>query len=174
MQGQFGNRRRVPGNGRQTFVHSALVGIAASTMVVFASPSAAQEEGVNIWRRGGCASCHGGLAQGGGEGENPEGPSLRQTDLDRDLLWETVACGRGEMPYNLEGAYREISCYGIPAGEAVPEGFTPGAQLSAEELDVLVDFLFEYVVGVTRLNRSACAAFFGGDLRAPVCLQYPR
>lgn len=174
MQAQIGSMRHVLGYGRRAFVFSALIGVVAAAFVAFAPPSAAQDEGANMWRRGGCATCHGGLAQGGGEGEAPKGPNLRRSDPDREMLWETIACGRSVMPYHLQGAYREVSCYGIPVGDAVPEGFMPGRQFSAEELDVLVDFLMEYVVGVRRLNRSACAAFFGGDLRAPVCLQYPR
>ena len=159
-------------NGQRAFA-PALISLAAAAFMAFATPSVAQDAGADVWRRGSCTTCHGGVAQGGGGGEDPMGPNLRESDLDRELMRETIACGRGEMPFNLLGAYREVSCYGIPLGNP-PEGFQAGARLSAEQIDVLVEFLFEYVVGVTRVNRAACAAFYGGDQNARSCGQFPR
>lgn len=161
----------IPGRGRRGLA-LVMMALVTAGFLAAAAPSLAQD-GANIWRRGGCATCHGGLAEGGEGGEEPEGPSLRTTTLDRDLLRETVACGRGDMPYNLIGAWSEVSCYGVAAGDNPPEDFTAGAQLSAEDLDILVEFLFENVVGVERITRAACAAFYGGDLRTPVCAQFP-
>lgn len=166
------DKRHLTAGGRRLLA-PALMALAAAAFMAFATPSVAQDEGANVWRRGGCATCHGGLGEGGEGGEEPEGPSLRQSTLDRDIFRETAACGRGDMPFNLEGAWQAVSCYGVPAGEPAPEGFNAGAELSAEDLDVLVDFLFEYVVGVERITRAACAAFYGGDLRSPVCAQFP-
>ena len=102
---------------------------------------------------------------------SPRAPNLRRSVLDRDLMLETIACGRPgtEMPFNLEGAYTEIECYGIPVGEVPPETFGAGG-LTAEELETLVDFLFEYVVGVTRVTRQNCAAFFEGNANARACI----
>lgn len=149
-----------------------LAAFAAWAFVAFATPAMAQDEGAGVWRRGGCANCHGGIGQGGGGGEDPAGPNLHESDLDRDALWETIACGRGPMPFNLAGAYLEVPCYGIPVGPP-PEGFEPGARISAEDLDILADFLMEFVVG-TRVDRTACAAFYRGDLNARTCAQFPR
>ena len=151
----------------------ALAAFAGWAFVAFATPVAAQDyEGAGVWRRGNCTTCHGGVGQGGGGDENPAGPNLHQSDLTRDELREMIACGRGEMPFNLAGAYFEVSCYGIPVG-AVPEGFQGGARFSAEDLDLLVDFLMTFVLG-TEVNREACSAFYNGDQNARACQQFPR
>jgi hypothetical protein len=47
-----------------------------------------------------------------------------------------------------------------------------GANFTAEQIEVLVDFLMEEVVGVTRITRENCAVFFRGNANNPVCLQY--
>jgi hypothetical protein len=125
-----------------------------------------------VWEKGGCFNCHGNLADGDGDPAYPVGPSLRATALTRDQLLETISCGRPgtPMPYNLAGAYTETACYGFPLGE--PSDVARGAGLTAEQLTKLVDFLMENVVGVRRITRENCAAFFGGNLDAPLCRQY--
>ena len=80
------------------------------SILAFAAPARAQdkvEAGLEVWKGAACASCHGVFGQGGGGGEQPEGPSLRRTQLDKDNLKETVRCGRPgtPMPYFLRGAY---------------------------------------------------------------------
>jgi hypothetical protein len=124
------------------------------------------------WQEGGCFNCHGNLAAGDGDPAYPAGPSLRSSRLDRDLLVTTISCGRPGtgMPMNLVGAYMETPCYGLPLGE--PPGVSRGANFTAEEIEALVDFLLENVVGVRTITRENCAVFFGGNLNAPACLQY--
>ncbi len=145
---------------------------AACAVLAFSLPSQAQDGGA-IWGRGGCLSCHGNLAAGDGDAAYPQGPNLRRTQLDRELLIEAIGCGRPdtEMPYNLAGAYTETACYGLPVGEAPPE-VIQGAVFTADELATLVDFLIENVVGVTKITRENCGAFFGGNPNVPSCLQY--
>lgn len=149
--------------------------LAGAAVVMLSGPSMAQAEGARAWGKGTCSDCHSGIAQGGGVGENPDGPSIRETELDRETLRETIACGRigSDMPFNLAGAYRVTPCWGLPLGDP-PAGTISGAQLSEEDLDVLVDFLFEYVIGVTTINRAACAVFYGGNVDSPACARYPR
>ncbi len=156
-------------------LNAILFGLATAAMLALAGPSLAQEDGVAAWKRGGCADCHGKLAQGGGGGENPVGPNLRRTRLERDLLWETAACGRPgtEMPFNLDGAYRETACFGLPLSDP-PAEVSGGARLTAEQLDALVDFLYAYVVGVTQITGEACSVFYGGNLDHRECAEFPR
>lgn len=99
-------------------------------------------KGMEVWERAGCASCHGNDARGGGGGEQPAGPELRRTRLARDRFVETVACGRPgtPMPSNLAGGYIQFACYGLPVG-TLPSGVAIGARLTADELDLLVDYV---------------------------------
>jgi mono/diheme cytochrome c family protein len=186
---RFGRVYQEPGNGYRALVRSCrafvcllpvslVAAIPALPMPAAAqAPAAAQQPaappaGLAVWRVGGCSQCHGGFAEGGGGNENPAGPNLRQTALDRAGVRETIACGRFEMPYHLMGAYTEVACYGFPVGEPPPEGFTAGRQLTAEQVDSLVDFLFEYVVAVP-LTRQVCSVYFGGNPDAPACASFP-
>jgi hypothetical protein len=63
-----------------------------------------------------------------------------------------------------------VACFGLPLGE--PPGVPAGPSFSAEQIELLADFLLEHVVGVSRITRENCAAFFGGNQNAPLCLQY--
>lgn len=149
------------------------IGLVAGLIAALSTPSFAQEDGGALWGRGGCLNCHGNLAAGDGDAAYPAGPNLRRTKLERDQLIETIACGRpgADMPYNLAGAYTEIACYDLPLGEA-PEEVANGPGFTAGEIEALVDFLVANVVGVTKITRENCGAFFGGNPNVPSCLQY--
>jgi len=173
MSQAFGNGYRVRARSSLAFACFAVFGIAASILSL-PSPAAAQEQalaGLKVWKTHNCAACHSGFGTGGTDTEQPVGPNLRRTKLDRDAVRETIACGRSAMPSHLEGAYKTVECYGIPLGD-VPEGQDVGVQMTAEELDNLVDFLFTYVVDV-KLTREVCGVWYGGNKDAPVCKQFP-
>jgi mono/diheme cytochrome c family protein len=114
----------------------------------FAQDAARLAAGEAVWDKAGCLQCHGATGGGGGGGEFPEGPSLRKSLLDRMMLAETIRCGRPgtEMPSWLDGAYLEISCYGLPKGPA-PAGTVLTPVLSADEIAALTDFLLAKIVG---------------------------
>jgi mono/diheme cytochrome c family protein len=114
----------------------------------FAQDSARLAEGEAAWDKAGCLQCHGTSAEGGAGGEFAAGPSLRSTLLDRNMLAETIGCGRPgtQMPAWLDGAYTEISCYGLPQGPA-PAGLELTPVLSADEIQALVDYLMAKIVG---------------------------
>jgi len=152
----------------------ALAGGLLGLGLLVAVPALAQG-GDELWRGGGCRTCHGQLAQGGGGSEAPDGPSLRRTMLDRDQLIETITCGRPGtgMPFNLEVAYREYECYGIPLGEPPPRTAQSSADFTEEEVAALVDFLIQNAVGQSDITRESCAAFYGGDINSPRCQTYP-
>lgn len=157
---------------------AALSATAGLCLAVLAGPANAQDAeeeatGADLWRQGGCFNCHGNLADGEGDPAYPVGPSLRTTGLDRDMLIETISCGRPStfMPMFLEGAYTETECYGMAVGE-VPDGINMGGSFTAEEIERLVDFLVEHVVGETTITRENCGAFYNGNVDAPLCRQF--
>jgi hypothetical protein len=149
----------------------AVFGLPALARAQQAAP-APQESGATIWQKGGCANCHGNLAAGDGDSAYPAGPNLRLTKLKRDGLIETISCGRPgtPMPFNLAGAYTQTPCYGIPLGP--PTDVNRGAGFTAPQIAKLVDFLTTNVVGVTKITKENCAAFFDGDTNSPLCQQY--
>ena len=114
------------------------LGLLAAAVLALPAPAQAQD-GAEVWGRAGCSTCHGILAEGGDDPAEPTGPSLRITRLDRDLIAEAIAGGRPgtAMPFNLNGAYTEIACYGIPLGE-VPAETAGAGGLTAEDLEALM------------------------------------
>jgi mono/diheme cytochrome c family protein len=104
--------------------------------------------GEAAWNKAACLQCHGSAGEGGSGGEFPAGPSLRTTQLNRVLLVDTIRCGRPgtQMPAWLDGAYAEISCYGLPKGPP-PAGLELTPVLSADEVDALVDYMMAKMVG---------------------------
>ena len=104
--------------------------------------------GEAAWNKAACLQCHGSTGEGGSGGEFPAGPSLRTTQLNRALLVDTIRCGRPgtQMPAWLDGAYTEISCYGLPKGPP-PAGLDLTPVLSGDEVDALVDYMMAKMVG---------------------------
>ena len=153
---------------------SMLMAVGVGAGLVLVAPAHAQDAGATVWGTSGCTNCHGNLADGGGDPAYPQGPSLRRTKLDADLIRETVSCGRPEtpMPFHLDGAYTKTSCYGVVG--AVPDKTNKGIQLTEQQIKSLVDFLVANVVGQARVNKKYCAAFNEGNQNAPECLQYPQ
>ena len=127
-------------------VSGALLTVSVSA---FAQDAARIAAGEAAWDKAGCLQCHGASGEGGAGGEFPAGPSLRATLLDRATLVDTISCGRPgtEMPAWLEGAYSEVSCYGIPKGPP-PAGLDLTPVLSADEINALADYLMAKVVGM--------------------------
>lgn len=153
---------------------AVVAGLITSAVLALVTPAQAQNAGAAAWTKGGCSACHGLVADGGGGGDMPAGPSLRRTRLDRDQLSEAIACGRPGtgMPYNMTGAYTQTACYGLTG--AVPAGTMRGGNFTAAEIDALANFLAAEVVGKIRVTRAACAVLFEGDLNAIACAQYPQ
>jgi mono/diheme cytochrome c family protein len=104
--------------------------------------------GEAAWNKAACLQCHGSAGEGGTGGEFPAGPSLRATQLSRVMLVDTIRCGRPgtQMPAWLDGAYTEISCYGLPKGPP-PTGLELTPVLSGDEIEALVDYMMAKMVG---------------------------
>jgi len=175
-----GNRK--PGRRFGSFLSVAglaLVGIAAWSLSPPA-PAAAQQPagaqpappGLEVWITHNCSFCHGDIMTGQRDDDNPICPNLRTTTLKPADIRETIACGRREMPTYLEGAYVKVPCYGTPLAATAPLDLAVGDQMSAAELDSLMDFLLKYVVNVP-LTKDICAVYNNGNRNAPACAPYP-
>ena len=130
-----------------------MVSLVAGALLTFAALAFAQDAarlaaGEAAWNKAACLQCHGTLGEGGMGGEFPAGPSLRTTLLNRAMLTDAIRCGRPgtQMPAWLDGAYTEISCYGLPKGPP-PAGLELTPVLSGDEIDALVDYLMAKMVG---------------------------
>jgi mono/diheme cytochrome c family protein len=126
-------------------VTCALLALAVSARAQDAARLAAGEA---AWNKAACLQCHGSAGEGGTGGEFPAGPSLRATQLNRAMLVDTIGCGRPgtQMPAWLDGAYTEISCYGLPKGPP-PAGLERTPVLSGDEIEALVDYMMAKMVG---------------------------
>jgi mono/diheme cytochrome c family protein len=130
---------------------------------------AAVERGLQVYKDGGCRSCHGWAANGVREGENPEGPSIRQTLLPPEALRVTVQCGRPNslMPYFDHQAYNlDERCYGISRFNVNAMGIElprrGRADFSDQQLDDLIAYLMTRVVGLAdEPTLEQCQLFFG-------------
>jgi len=133
--------------------NAARTALAAGTLLALTLSAQAQDAarlaaGEAAWNKAACLQCHGSAGEGGTGGEFPAGPSLRTTQLNRAMLIDTIGCGRPgtQMPAWLDGAYTEISCYGLPKGPP-PTGLEMTPVLSGDEVEALVDYMLAKMVG---------------------------
>ena len=172
----LGHKRRLE-NGSARAILTAAGSIAAAALVVWMLPASAQDQaaadaGMKIWQRAGCAACHGTFAEGGGGGDQPAGPTLRRTRLDRAGLVETIGCGRPgtAMPYHLKGAYAETACYGLPLA-AAGKDLSEGVLMSGAEINSLVDYLTARIVGKGAVTKAECGVYYANP-NLPNCAAF--
>jgi mono/diheme cytochrome c family protein len=129
------------------------IALLAGILLALATSARAQNAarltaGEAAWNKAACLQCHGSSGEGGTGGEFPAGPSLRTTQLNRAMLADTIRCGRPgtQMPAWLDGAYTDISCYGLPKGPP-PAGLDLTPVLSGDEVEALVDYMMAKMVG---------------------------
>ena len=147
--------------------------MAALTMVIglAAAPGAVGEDaasGQRIWKsKGGCPTCHGWSGDGFPSGFHSEGnaPSLRETQLTRDQIRETIQCGRPgtPMPHFDRFAYTDKRCYDMTAedlGDRKPN--RAPTTLQSYEIDALADYVATKVKGVGAVTKAECVDYFGG------------
>lgn len=137
------SRREPPQPGHAvrlaSVVIAALLGL---PFPAFAQDAAKVKAGRTVWQDGGCGGCHGATGTGGVNPDQPAGPALRGTKLDRAALIEATNCGKSgtQMAAWLRGAYTQTACYGAPLGPPPAETIIIGA-FSAEEISAVVDFI---------------------------------
>jgi mono/diheme cytochrome c family protein len=156
---------------------ACLAGVCAGTTRLAHGQSAASqdlvEEGKRVFKRANCVGCHK-WHGGGGGGYGGAALSLRNTQLTRAQIIETVSCGRPgtAMPYFLRDAYDDKNCYGLSKqdlGSMMPPE-APGTFLRPQEINAVADYVVARVKGKGEPNYAQCAEFFGEGSR--VCDVY--
>lgn len=146
--------------------------VAAALLAVSASAYAQSDlsEGLRLYtQKGNCQACHGWSGDGRKmDNQMPDGPSLRDSKLDREAVALTIKCGRPgrSMPAFDRFAYSDGRCYGMKEADLQASGqtlFDPPATLQAREIETLVNFLFARVIGQGPMTRAKCAEYWGGD-----------
>lgn len=162
---------------RGLWVGATSAGLAAAAVLAFGAVAWAQDDaqveaGLDAWKLAGCSTCHGKFGEGGGGGAEPEGPSLRDSRLDGELLVESISCGRPGtgMPSHLVGAYTEIDCYGMPVGQ-IPEKTAVSGSLTTEQITALVSYLLARVVGKEDITAEECGLYYRNP-NYPPCGRY--
>ncbi len=132
-------------------------------------------EGQSVFKRANCMGCHK-WHGGGGGGYGGDALSLRATQLTREQIIETVACGRPGtgMPYFERGAYDgdQHPCYGVSRqdlGKNMPVE-APGSFLRPPEIAAVADYVIADIKGKGAPTYADCLAFFGEGSR--VCNIY--
>ena len=127
-------------------------------------------EGMRLYlQKGDCQACHGWAADGRKmDRQMPDGPSLRTTKLNRERLVQTIKCGRPGtgMPAFDKFAYSDGRCYGMKQADLKTPMPDPAATLQPREIELLVNFLVEKVVGKGPMDRAACIAYWGSETDA--------
>jgi mono/diheme cytochrome c family protein len=127
--------------------------------------------------KGNCQACHGWAGDGRKmDSQMPDGANLRAIPADRQVLIQTIKCGRPGtgMPAFDRLAYSDGRCFGLKQSDLLARGLEmpdPPATLQPNEVNLLADFLFAKVIGQGPMDRAKCAAYWGRD--AEVCSELP-
>lgn len=158
-------REPVPRPSGARIMLLGLAGLWAGSMLP-AAPAMAQdlELGKRVYEKANCVGCHK-WHGGGGGGYGGAALSLRETELDRDLLLEVIRCGRPAtgMPYHDRHAYKEVDCYGGMSKADLGADFPPKAAsfLRDEEVEAVVVYVATRLKGQGEPTEEDCIAFWG-------------
>lgn len=120
------------------------------------------DAGKAVFKRANCMGCHKWHGNGGG-GYGGDALSLRQTELTREQIIETVHCGRPGtgMPYFDRGAYDSVNCFGMNrqdvGKEMPPEG---GVFLRETDIEAAADYVMAHIKGKGEPSFEECTTFF--------------
>jgi len=132
-----------------------------------ATTSDPTDAGKAVFKRANCFGCHKWHGNGGG-GYGGDALSLRKTELTREQIIETVACGRPGtgMPFFTRGAYDAIKCYDMNRKD-VGSQMPPEAStfLRANDIDVVASYVISHIKGRGEPNYAECVSFFGDTSR---------
>ncbi|HEY2904871.1 MAG TPA: cytochrome c [Vicinamibacterales bacterium] len=130
-------------------------------------------EGMRLYlQKGDCQSCHGWAADGRKmDSQMPDGSNLRETRLTRERLTQIIKCGRPGtgMPAFDKFAYTDGRC-GLKQTDLKTPMPDPPATFQPREIDLLVGFLMEKVVGKGPMDRAKCIAYWGSEV--DVCKEF--
>jgi mono/diheme cytochrome c family protein len=141
------------------------------------APEAADvAEGMRLYlQKGDCQSCHGWAADGRKmDSQMPDGPNLRETKLNRERLIQTIKCGRPGtgMPAFDKFAYSDGRCYGMKESALKSPMPDPPATFQPREIELVVGFLLQKVVGKGPMNRARCIEYWGSEVET--CREFPQ
>jgi hypothetical protein len=87
--------------------------------------------------------------------------------LNRERLVQTIKCGRPGtgMPAFDKFAYTDGRC-GLKAADLKTPMTDPPATFQPREIDLVVAFLTEKVVGKGPMDRAKCVAYWGSEVDA--------
>jgi hypothetical protein len=140
------------------------IGVITTSTASLAQDSDKVKAGLEVWKKSGCAECHGAFANGEKErDESPSGANLRTAKLDVDALKLVISCGRpggAGMPAFVEGAYRTQTCYGRPLGAPPDDLYPSGVSLKPDEIDAVIAYLQARVIGHGRITKQECEAYY--------------
>ena len=129
------------------------------------------EVGQAIYKRANCVGCHKWHGDGGG-GYGGAALSLRQTELEKLQIMETVKCGRPGtgMPYFSRDSYPSDSapqCYGLTSKDLETMHVAQaGVFLGPEEIEAVADYVISAIKGKGDPNLADCVAFFGEEFQS--------
>lgn len=156
-------------------VRAAISPILLGLAVVF-SLSAAQgvlaeqdvEMGKTVYKDANCIGCHK-WHGGGGGGYGGAALSLRETEMDRELLIEVISCGRPatRMPFHIRGAYKSVDCYDGSTKADFGDDFPPKAAklLRDRQIEAVADYLIVKLQGQGEATYEQCIDFWGDGSR---------
>ena len=143
---------------------AVVVAILAGSPVTVAQDADKVKAGLEVWKKTGCADCHGSFANGEKQrDEAPTGANLRTSRIDAAELKVVISCGRPGgtgMPAFDEGAYKVRACYGRPLG-APPDNLYPaGVTITPVEIDAVIAYLQARIIGRGRITKQECLAYY--------------
>jgi hypothetical protein len=108
------------------------------------------------------------------DSQMPDGPSLRDTKLNRERLIQTIKCGRPGtgMPAFDKFAYSDGRCYGMKQADLKTPMPDPSATFQPREVELVVNFLLAKVVGKGKMDRAKCVEYWGSEVEA--CNEFPQ
>jgi mono/diheme cytochrome c family protein len=163
---------------------SAALGVGVAGLLTSTQPASAQvvpqtdskgkpvdtasvARGLRIYRdQANCASCHGWNGLGGQV--DPRPPSLIDSQLDKNALVETIACGRigRAMPNHLAGSWTPaFPCYGGKLTRDIAEDQMPRkpfATLTMDEINDVANYVLAFYKGKP-MSYFNCVAYFGSS-----------
>jgi len=145
-------------------VFGVAVGLLAHLTAAAAQDNDKVKAGLEVWKKSGCAECHGSFADGEKQrDEAPTGANLRTARLDTATLKLVISCGKpggAGMPAFDEGAYKVRACYERPLGPPPDNLYPAGTTLKPEEIDSVIAYLQARVIGRGRVTKQECLLYY--------------
>jgi len=172
------HQERLASKPTAPIVLTAMTAVVLTAFLATAPAAKADDvaKGRAIWmEKAGCPQCHGWAGDGLASGFHNQGaPSLRETQLSRDQIRETIQCGRPgtQMPHFDRFAYTDKRCYDMTAKDLGDlEPIRASTTLQPYEIDAVADYVATKIKGAGAVTRAQCVEFFGGT--GAECHKYP-